>query len=971
MAPHAGMPQGHPMTTGHPPNPNQVVVSHAPGQVVQQQQMHGMVSGPGSVQASQGGAAMGGIPTAVSTGAGVGPSAHALSHLNPGQAHLLQQQQLSKSIFLPVRIPFGLDGGRRKSREIVRCPDSVGFVVPSNVGNRVAHPCVVFLTRDRLYLHLTPFTLHVRSSTILPRSPRLCAAPSSVGEPALARLARPRSLVDMNLASAKHAGPRRPRPFPLAEPRCFVSSRDSLPLRLRSLVLVLAGSEPLLSLLGFLDASSTSWLLASNPQLYHHQIMRHRQAQAAQQALLQSQQNGGGPVGMPHGAAAGGMAGPNAVINASRLAAMQNQAGLRTVNLPDHMQQQQLAAQAAAAAAQQQQQQQQQQHHQQQQYQMQHQHLLAQQAAVQQANAAAAAQGRAHGQPGPLGAQQQMQMMQSPQAIAAAQQQAHVQAQQQAQAHAQAQVQAQAHAAAHQSHPGASAMMQPRAANPLKGRFLLQMMQFADHLSNFADLSWGNDLAYWQKFVDQFFSQSGILRQQLLCQADSSSKQYEISTSALPRYYCTHFESGVRKIQMILENAREREVPNHCHYVESPKASFIYWFESGSQLVSSGTLRAQFDHDSKIDVLEFVTTNHCEYLSRHRLKALLAPHSPPEDKSPKQNKAAKARAARQQQPPPPPPPAVAPVLPVVPESHVNPYGVTPAVLNFLELAETISHMQPLFQFSQQHAELTPSEALSELVATFQSQSQFGGTPMIMPQNHAFQMAGQHQQHQHQQHPQHPQHHQHQHLPPSVVGTPHMVPQSLAGAAMVHQLSVGASPSQAHLALPGSPHTMSHPSPGQNGVNAMQAPGLVAQHSQQGTNSSSQGTSANTSPNASNKRRRASGVKVEADDPGGGGGGSVMEMNGGGGGGPGGGAANANGGAAGGTAGGANPGAGAAGAAGAGGGGGASTGVTAAAAAASKVKPSPRLGGGGGGGAGGGNKKQKAGAAAAAAAAAHA
>ena len=387
--------------------------------------------------------------------------------------------------------------------------------------------------------------------------------------------------------------------WPVPSP-CFHSWGSSTPLPRRGCVC--CGADP---------STCPTCTVASNPQLYHHQIMRHRQAQAAQQALLQSQQNGGGPVGMPHGAAAGGMAGPNAVINASRLAAMQNQAGLRTVNLPDHMQQQQLAAQAAAAAAQQQQQQQQ--HHQQQQYQMQHQHLLAQQAAVQQANAAAAAQGRAHGQPGPLGAQQQMQMMQSPQAIAAAQQQAHVQAQQQAQAHAQAQVQAQAHAAAHQSHPGASAMMQPRAANPLKGRFLLQMMQFADHLSNFAvslrpfssvsvrarrrerpgleltqvrpqDLSWGNDLAYWQKFVDQFFSQSGILRQQLLCQADSSSKQYEISTSALPRYYCTHFESGVRKIQMILENAREREVPNHCHYVESPKASFIYWFESGSQV---------------------------------------------------------------------------------------------------------------------------------------------------------------------------------------------------------------------------------------------------------------------------------------------------------------------------------------------------------------------------------------------------
>jgi len=46
--------------------------------------------------------------------------------------------------------------------------------------------------------------------------------------------------------------------------------------------------------------------------------------------------------------------------------------------------------------------------------------------------------------------------------------------------------------------------------------------------------------------------------------------------------------------------------------------------------------------------------------------------------------------------------------------------------------------------------------------------------------------------------------------------------------------------------------------------------MVAQQSQQGTNTSgSQGTSANTSPNATNKRRRPSAVKVEVDDGGGG------------------------------------------------------------------------------------------------------
>lgn len=56
--------------------------------------------------------------------------------------------------------------------------------------------------------------------------------------------------------------------------------------------------------------------------------------------------------------------------------------------------------------------------------------------------------------------------------------------------------------------------------------------------------------------------------------------------------------------------------------------------------------------------------------------------------------------------------------------------------------------------------------------------------------------------------------------------------------------------------------------------------MVAQQSQQGTNTSvgtgSQGTSANTSPNVPNKRRRS--IKQEGDEGGGGGGGNA-EVNG--------------------------------------------------------------------------------------------
>jgi hypothetical protein len=51
--------------------------------------------------------------------------------------------------------------------------------------------------------------------------------------------------------------------------------------------------------------------------------------------------------------------------------------------------------------------------------------------------------------------------------------------------------------------------------------------------------------------------------------------------------------------------------------------------------------------------------------------------------------------------------------------------------------------------------------------------------------------------------------------------------------------------------------------------------MARQQSQHGTNTSGSGTSANTSPNVGNKRRRPSAVKMEGDDPG-----AAAEVNGG-------------------------------------------------------------------------------------------
>ena len=78
-----------------------------------------------------------------------------------------------------------------------------------------------------------------------------------------------------------------------------------------------------------------------------------------------------------------------------------------------------------------------------------------------------------------------------------------------------------------------------------------------------------------------------------------------------------------------------------------------------------------------------------------------------------------------------------------------------------------------------------------------------------------------------------------------------------------------SPAMAHLGLPqsqGSPHIggpVHTPSPAQNAVGGV---AMMHQMSAQGSNlSGSQGPSTNTSPNVSNKRRRASQIKLEEEN----------------------------------------------------------------------------------------------------------
>lgn len=112
---------------------------------------------------------------------------------------------------------------------------------------------------------------------------------------------------------------------------------------------------------------------------------------------------------------------------------------------------------------------------------------------------------------------------------------------------------------------------------------ILTLNAFSEKLCDFKSQNEAQDLLYWQSFVDHFYSPVGVLRQGVWSNA-AGSKQFEIATPALARYYLRQFTSGIASIQMVVEGARERESHNGGHFVEAPKCSFIYWYQNGSQV---------------------------------------------------------------------------------------------------------------------------------------------------------------------------------------------------------------------------------------------------------------------------------------------------------------------------------------------------------------------------------------------------
>ena len=220
---------------------------------------------------------------------------------------------------------------------------------------------------------------------------------------------------------------------------------------------------------------------------------------------------------------------------------------------------------------------------------------------------------------------------------------------------------------------------------------ILRLLAFADQMNKYSPQNNKNDISYWRNFVDTFFTPSGVMRQTTWSLKDQSTKSYELLCSSLPRYYFLHFESGVQNMQIHFQDIIERALPGGGHYVSSEKAYWIYWLKNGHQLRMNGNLRARFDASNALELFEWVTTQHNEFIPLDQLQKS-ATQSPELKQSPTMSKSTGKRAQQQRQKEQEAAKKQQLQAPI-PSSIVSDVGLTPAVMHCLEVCETprLSH----------------------------------------------------------------------------------------------------------------------------------------------------------------------------------------------------------------------------------------------------------------------------------------
>lgn len=203
------------------------------------------------------------------------------------------------------------------------------------------------------------------------------------------------------------------------------------------------------------------------------------------------------------------------------------------------------------------------------------------------------------------------------------------------------------------------------------GTGIIRLIHMSEQLS--ASIEETSTVKFWKFFVPDYFScDNGIMRCTLWHEDTHEKKMFQIPYALLIRYYHSLYTSGVVRIQFVLAKYHDVVGPRGTQLIECKDASIIYHYRSGSQVVTRGHLRVQFALPMyRIDVWDFVATNHKEYIPRD------SPNIP---------------------------------------RQINKYGVTLKTMRCFEMAESVAYMRELMLLSCQNRQMDPSTLLSKFVS---------------------------------------------------------------------------------------------------------------------------------------------------------------------------------------------------------------------------------------------------------------
>ncbi|KAI1788972.1 LIM-domain binding protein-domain-containing protein [Ganoderma leucocontextum] len=283
--------------------------------------------------------------------------------------------------------------------------------------------------------------------------------------------------------------------------------------------------------------------------------------------------------------------------------------------------------------------------------------------------------------------------------------------------------------------PGPSApapVVQPTPAqiprNPIYpvglGQGINRLLQLSYHLG--VESKDRLNMSYWTNFVAMYFTEKSTIKLTLWKDnQQAEAKPFEIGYPIFPRFFLVTSQSGVKTQTLVLDGARERCINPMHGIVECPAAQWTFRYTNGYCITLRGPLTAEIvvlplpmtqtssqqqlpQYILKLDRLVFDAMTHEKYLAFDAIHGNRLPDSP-------------------QVVPMSPGGAVNPIGTVddpnkfeeprymfenvmIPQEPINAFGIPQATMRCLELAESVTQMTDLIQFSITR-KLGPCDAL--------------------------------------------------------------------------------------------------------------------------------------------------------------------------------------------------------------------------------------------------------------------